>query len=191
MKRRHESETHRETSEIFGLHRKIVGLLRSLRAKWDNLRATSDNLRDTSDNLRDTSDNTVTWVAASAFFVKTPNKRVTIYECRPVFVCRCHLSDQLQPPHAFCSTLEPKPTVSVLQQHFLVSWYWCTRQENSANISSDILLTVSINFIQFAVGEFGFWWSGLSGEWSNHKEVDHHRKTNNNKKPNRQTEAPH
>lgn len=50
VKRRHESETPRETSEIFGLHRKIVGLLRSLRAKWDNLRDTSDNLRDTSDN---------------------------------------------------------------------------------------------------------------------------------------------
>lgn len=66
---------------------------------------------------------TVTWVAASAFSVKRPNKGVTI--CRPVNLCLyCrHLSVQLQPPHAFCSTQELKPVVSVHLQHFWVSWY--------------------------------------------------------------------
>ena len=83
---------------------------------------------------------TVTWVAASAFTIKTPNKRVTIKGCRPVNLClyRRHLSVQLHPPRAFCSTRELKPAVSVHLQHFWVSWYWSTRQENSANISSDI-----------------------------------------------------
>lgn len=69
------------------------------------------------------------------------NKKIYYgYKCRPVNLC-CHRHDSV--PHAFYSTPKLKPDASAHLQHFLVSRYWSTRQEN--RFTSQVILTLLLS----------------------------------------------
>lgn len=69
------------------------------------------------------------------------NKKIYYgYKCRPVNLC-CHRHESV--PHAFYSTPKLKPDASAHLQHFLVSRYWSTRQEN--RLTSQVILTLLLS----------------------------------------------